>query len=194
MIRVLSPSAATAEHPHGVQAAHDDWHSTSSRPRLFTLPKEALPLAPEGTVALLLTVSGDALHEELAAILASNPASLREMLDALQKSSREASTRTPSPAHVAELCYAEQPWLTGLVLKGDGHFIWQVQEFPGAALEAGRLSLRTRCAEAGFALEASVLLVPPVMNDFEALAQREFPPSAPTARQSWQRPEEGRQA
>ena len=76
-------------------------------------------------------------------------------------------------------------------VNGDGRFIWQCRKFPGAALEAGGFSLRTRCAEAGFALEASVLLVPPLMNDFEALAQREFPPSAPTARQSWQRPERG---
>lgn len=189
MTRVIRPSVATAVRPHDARLAHDAWPSTGSSPRLLTLPAPSAPLAPGGSIALLLTVAGDALHAELSAALAATSASAREVLDARRKAWREASARTPFPAHVAELCYAGEPWMTGLVLDADAGFAWSVQPFPGAALDAARLSLRTRSAEAGFALEASVLLTPPAMNDVEALAQREFPPSAPTARQPW--PEQG---
>lgn len=188
MMRVSPSSEATAVHPHGVPAPHDHWHSTGSSPRLFTLPIAAASHAPAGSLALLLTVAGDALHARVAEALALPSASVQAVLDA----QRKASTRTPLPAHVAELCYAGEPWLTGLVLDAEAGFSWWVRDFPGAALDAGKLSLRTRCAEAGFTLEASLLLTPPTLNDFEALAQAEFPPSAPAAGQSWLRPEQGR--
>ncbi|MHA7632754.1 hypothetical protein [Corallococcus sp. M7] len=196
MMRVFRPSVATAVRPHGVHVPRDDWHATGSIPRLFTLPVPSAnalePLAPAGSIALLLTVAGDALHARMAGTLASPSASARQVLDARRREGRESSARTPFPAHVAELLYAGEPWMTGLVLDADAGFTWRVQDFPGAALEAGRFSLRTHSAEPGFALEASVLLTPPALNDIEALAQQEFPSSAPTARQPWLRPAEGR--
>ncbi|QAT87016.1 hypothetical protein EJ065_5482 [Corallococcus coralloides] len=195
MMRVFRPSVATAVCLHGVHVPRDDWHATGSSPRLFTLPVPTAhthePLAPAGSIALLLTVAGDALHARMADTLAATSASARQVLDARRKDGRASSARTPFPAHVAELLYAGEPWMTGLVLDADAGFTWCVQDFPGAALEAGRFSLRPHSAEAGFALEASVLLTPPALNDIEALAQQEFPPVAPTARQPWLRPGQG---
>ncbi|NOK20846.1 hypothetical protein [Corallococcus carmarthensis] len=192
MMRAPRPSVATAVRPHGVHAAHDDWHSTGSSPQLLTLPVPSASLAPAGSIALLLTVAGDALHARVAEALASPSTSAQAVLDAHRKAWREASARTPFPEHVAELYYAGEPWLTGLVLEAEAGFTWCVRDFPGAALEAGKLSLRTRSPVAGFTLEASIVLTPPAMNDLEALAQAEFPPSAPTAGQSWLPPKQGR--
>ncbi|WP_147468284.1 hypothetical protein [Corallococcus interemptor] len=190
MMRVFRPAVPTAARPHGAYAPRDGWHSTGSIPRLHTLPAPApAPLAPAGSIALLLTVAGDALHLQLAEALAPPSASARDVLDARRKAGREGSAW---PEHVAELCYAGEPWMTGLVLDARADLTWRVQDFPGAALEPGKLSLRTHCARAGFSLEASVVLTPPAMNDFESLAQQEFPPLAPSARQPWLRWEQGR--